>query len=130
VPKSFIRSSPVFPSCFLVSEPCCGNFSLISPQFSHAIQTKKETNKCFESHPTRVPSIRFPPPSHHLSLSKIPSSNSCSSTIYKNSDQHRCYFINVLRVRFSYKIFGPKITKLYFSFETFWHQNFIRKTPA
>jgi hypothetical protein len=29
-------------------------------------------------------------------------------------------FINILGVHFSYKILAPKITKLYFSFETFW----------
>jgi len=32
-------------------------------------------------------------------------------------------FINILRACFLYKILAPKITKLYFGFETFWRQN-------
>jgi len=39
-------------------------------------------------------------------------------------------FINVLREHFSYKIFVPKITKLCFGFETFWHKNFVQKARA
>jgi len=36
-------------------------------------------------------------------------------------------FINVLLAHFSHKILAPKITKLCFGFEIFWHQNIGKK---